>query len=309
MPTAPLFRDPMFDGAADPVVTWNHTTNEWWMLYTNRRAWAPPMDDVSWVHGTDIGIAVSGDGGASWTYRGIAEGLETEPGRHTYWAPEIVDDGELFHMYLSVVPGVPTQWAGHKRTIRHYTSPDLVQWSYQSTLPIGDRVIDAGVYPLPEGGYRMWFKDEAEGSRTFTADSPDLYTWTRREGSIGEVPHEGPNVFELGGWYWMIVDEWRGQRIYRSTDLEEWIPQGLMLDVSGTRADDQGFGHHADVVVVGGEAYIFYFTHPGRVTASSPDAVYEQRRSSIQVARLIVENDTLVCDRNDEIEGGFLPTV
>ena len=54
---APLFRDPVYDGAADPVVIFNRETKEWWMFYTNRRAiLAGPL--YSYVHGTDIGIAV-----------------------------------------------------------------------------------------------------------------------------------------------------------------------------------------------------------------------------------------------------------
>jgi len=34
----PLFRDPLYDGAADPVVVWNRRERKWFMLYTNRRA-------------------------------------------------------------------------------------------------------------------------------------------------------------------------------------------------------------------------------------------------------------------------------
>ncbi|MDQ0877727.1 hypothetical protein QFZ77_006386 [Paenibacillus sp. V4I3] len=33
---SPLFRDPFYDGAADPVVIWNRQTKEWWMIYTNQ---------------------------------------------------------------------------------------------------------------------------------------------------------------------------------------------------------------------------------------------------------------------------------
>ena len=29
---APLFRDPITDGAADPVLIWNRTEKNWWML-------------------------------------------------------------------------------------------------------------------------------------------------------------------------------------------------------------------------------------------------------------------------------------
>jgi hypothetical protein len=59
-PPAPLYRDPVFDGAADPSLIWNDQERAWWILYTNRRANAPDAQDgVRWCHGTDIGIASS----------------------------------------------------------------------------------------------------------------------------------------------------------------------------------------------------------------------------------------------------------
>lgn len=36
--SAPLFRCPVFDGAADPTVIYNQNEKSWWMLYTQRRA-------------------------------------------------------------------------------------------------------------------------------------------------------------------------------------------------------------------------------------------------------------------------------
>src|SRR5215217_6803239 len=64
----PLFRDPVHDGAADPVLVWNRAKKQWWMFYTNRRANVPGLRKVAWVHGTRIGIATSSDGGAQWKY-------------------------------------------------------------------------------------------------------------------------------------------------------------------------------------------------------------------------------------------------
>lgn len=61
----PLFRDPVFDGAADPVVVWNPAAQKWWMFYTNRRANAPGLSGVAWVHGCRIGIAESADSGVT----------------------------------------------------------------------------------------------------------------------------------------------------------------------------------------------------------------------------------------------------
>ncbi|GIE99568.1 hypothetical protein [Paractinoplanes rishiriensis] len=291
-----IFRDPVFDGAADPVLVFNRAEQAWWMVYTARRANQPGLPGVSWVHGTDLGVASSTDGGATWLYRGVLAGLDTEWGRHTYWAPEIIDDGETYHMYVSVIRGVPEQWPGHERHIRHYTSPDLLGWTYRSTLELSSKyVIDACVAALPGGGHRMWYKDEADDSQTWAADSDDLYSWRVRGLAVGGRAHEGPNVFELGGHHWMLVDEWRGQRVLRSSDLDGWEPQGLLLD-------DAPIGFHADVV---GE-YAFYFTHPGRLPGVG-DEEYESRRSAVHVARLSVVDGRLVCDRTEVRNAPVLP--
>ena len=58
----PLFRDPVHDGAADPVVVWNRRERRWFMLYTNRRANDAAATGVTWVHGTRIGVAEPGSG-------------------------------------------------------------------------------------------------------------------------------------------------------------------------------------------------------------------------------------------------------
>ncbi|MCM3626083.1 hypothetical protein M3194_01720 [Paenibacillus glycanilyticus] len=58
--------------------------------------------------------------------------------------------------------------------------------------------------------------------------------------------------------------EWRGQGVYRSDDLDNCERNGMILDTPGVRQDDGWIGHHADVVVSGEEAFVFYFTHPGR---------------------------------------------
>ena len=110
----PAFRDPVYDGAADPVVLWNPLKKKWWMYYTNRRATMTELPGVSWVFGSPIGIAESEDG-ANWNYVGIANfpDLPVECGGKdaTLWAPDIVKgvDGK-WHMFLSVVPGIDTKW-------------------------------------------------------------------------------------------------------------------------------------------------------------------------------------------------------
>ncbi|MFD1956257.1 glycosyl hydrolase [Paenibacillus thailandensis] len=223
-------------------------------------------------------------------------------GKNTFWAPEIVWHEGLYHMYVSYIRGVPHEWKGHKREIVHYTSPDMLNWTYIGVVPLSsDRVIDACVYELPGGGFRMWYKDEANGSHTYAADSPDLYNWTVTGPVITERPHEGPNVFRFKGCYWMLVDEWRGQGVYRSDDLDRWERNGIILDKPGVREDDGTIGLHADVHVQGDEAYIFYFTHPGRrpeLEREGRASGYELRRSSLQAAKLDVKDGVLVCDRD-----------
>lgn len=298
---APLFRDPIFDGAADPVVVWNRAEQTWWMIYTNRRATAGGPK-FAWVHGTDLGVASSSDGGQTWTYRGTLTGLEHEWGHNTFWAPEIFWHDNTYHMYVSYIQGVPHDWPDHDRHILHYTSPDLLTWTYHGKLELSsDRVIDACIYPLPDGRFRMWYKDEANGSHTYAADSTDLHHWDVIGPVITGRAHEGPNVFRFHNSYWMIVDEWRGQAVYQSDDLENWVWNSMILDQPGTREDDGIIGLHADVVVQDDAAYIFYFTHPDRIEgvdhASEP-----ARRSSIQAARLDVVNGVMVCNRDEDLQ-------
>jgi hypothetical protein len=305
---APLYRDPIFDGPTDPVLVWNRERRQWWMFYTARRASAPGPG-VAWVHGTDIGIAVSEDAGATWLYVGTARGLDYEPGRNTYWAPEVFPAEGMYQMFVSYIHGVPDRWEGHARTILHYTSANLLDWWLVGPVDLkSDKVIDAAVHRLPGGGYRMWFKDEDHGSHTYSADSADLAAWSRPVPVITGRAHEGPNVFTLGGWCWLIVDEWRGLGVYRSADLARWEPRGLILDVPGKRPHDADVGRHADVVESGdGEtAYIFYFVHPGPAAGADPDT-FEARRSCIEAAELRVVDGVLTCDRDAPIPARFLP--
>ena len=51
---APLYRDPVYDGVADPVVVWNKEDRSWWMLYTQRRA-NVNAGNVAYCYGNDIG--------------------------------------------------------------------------------------------------------------------------------------------------------------------------------------------------------------------------------------------------------------
>ena len=301
----PVYRDPVFDGAADTVVVWNPHVSRWWMFYTNRRANGKGLSGVAWVHGTKIGIAESEDG-ANWRYLGTADidlPEEVRSNEPTYWAPDVITapDGS-HHMFLTVVPGIFENW-NYPRHIVHLTSADLRKWAYQSTLKLTtDKVIDACVDPLPDGTWRMWYNNERDGKSIYYADSPDLKTWTDK-GKVTSINArgEGPFVFKWHGKVWMLVDTWKGLGVYRSDDYDKWVQQPtLLLGTPGKGKDDGVNGGHPGVVVSGDRVFCYYFTHPGRAGTIKPedkDAV-DLRRSSIQVVELFEKDGWLTCDRD-----------
>jgi len=308
----PLFRDPVYDGAADPVVLWNRGAEKWFMYYTNRRANLPPskVDGVTWVHGTHIGIAESVDGGASWTYRGTTEIPHGGEGM-THWAPEVIFHDGTYHMYLTFVPGIFDTWQ-HPRNILHLTSSDGVGFEYQSTLELSsDRCIDACVVRLDDGTWRLWYNNERDGKSIYYADSPDLSTWTDKGKvtGVGERPGEGPKVFRWRGNYWMAVDIWDGLGLYRSEDALNWTVQPHdLLQVPGTGLDDTAKGQHPDVVVSDGRVYLFYFTHPERGDPRAETNLHAQRRSSMQVVELTLGDDGwLHADREQPTHINLVP--
>ena len=295
----PLFRDPVHDGAADPVVVWNQEAGKHYMYYTNRRANVTDEEGVKWVHGTRIGIATSSDNGASWQYLdtcNIAYRPDPDP---TYWAPDVIENEGLFHMFLTYVPGVFADWS-HPRIIIHLTSTDGLNWDFQSKLPLAnDKVLDATVFPLPDGGWRLWYNNEMDKKSMYYADSDDLYNWTNIGKARGVQRGEGAKVFRWNDLYWMITDEWRGLGVYHSTDLSTWMKQEKnILAEPGTGPEDGVKGQHCDVVVNGKHAYIFYFTHAGRVEGSENPDPYQAQRSTLQVAELEYQDSTILCDRN-----------
>jgi xylan 1,4-beta-xylosidase len=302
----PLYRDPVHDGAADPVVIWNPQVKRWWMFYTNRRATITNEPGVAWVHGTRLGIAESTNG-ANWNYVGTADiELPEEYGDQniTHWAPEVftAPDG-LHHMFLTVVPGIFSDW-NHPRSIVQLTSPDLQKWGNAKPLKLAsDRVIDACVLRINEGPnqiWRMWYNNERDRKSIYYADSPDLVNWVDKGKAVGDQSGEGPKVFrwQNSNSYWMVTDVWRGLGVYRSDDALNWKRQsgGNLLQQPGTGADDQVMGGHPDIVVNGDRAFLFYFTHPSR-RDGAPKTPYEHQRSSILVTELFYRDGQLTCDR------------
>jgi sucrose-6-phosphate hydrolase SacC (GH32 family) len=296
----PLYDDPVYHGAADPVIIYNKAEKKWWMFYTNRRA---SINDstVQWVHGTRIGIAESKDG-VKWNYVDTANIKYRPDSDYTFWAPDVIEHEGTYHMYLTYVPGTFKDW-NHPRVIVHLISSDLRNWKYQSTLPlVNQKVIDACVLKLPEGGWRLWYNNEKEGKSIWYADSKDLYHWEDKGKAIA-ARGEGPKVFFWREKYWMIVDAWKGMEVYSSDDLLTWEKQASrILEEPGKGKDDQAIGGHCDVLVNDGHAYIYYFTHPGRSKASpAPRGSFDDKRSVIQLAELKYSDGIITCDRNEEL--------
>jgi hypothetical protein len=297
----PLYRDPVFDGAADVSIVYDRAAKLWKMFYTNRRATLklPDPNDVAWVHGTAIGIATSGDG-VHWRYQGTAE-FPRACTDVTLWAPEILYENGVYHMWLTVVPGIFHKWGvpGADGRIEHLTSTDLSHWTCEGTVKLDTgRMIDPAVMKLGQG-YRMWYKDERAGSRILAADSQDLRTWKK----VGDAPvnptkGEGPKAFRFKGYYWMVVDVWKGLMVLRSDDALRWTEQpGYILGEAGRAATDRNKGQHADVVVDGDRAFIYYFVHQANEAEAATDPRWNQR-TVIQVAELVVKDGRLGVERD-----------
>jgi hypothetical protein len=308
MTSTELYRDPVYDGATDPVVV--IADGLWWMFYTQRRATHPnPGPGVAWVHGSRVGVAQSPDG-VAWAYIGTLEpdaaGLALRDGPPpaavdaTHWAPEVIHDGRRWRMYLTEIDGIPDRWPGFARTIVEYASEDLRRWERRGPIELGsDRVIDAAVARCADGLWRLWFKDEAADSVTKVAASADLNDWHLEGTAIGGRAHEGPCAFELGGSWWMIVDEWRGMGVYRSDDAVVWERQGGpdAVILGAGEVPGPGFGHHVAAMRDGDDVWFYYFGHPQRTAPPPSDQdTVDDRRCAVYRARLSVVDGELRCD-------------
>jgi hypothetical protein len=274
------------------------------MYYTQRRATLANPHGFDWVHGSAIGIAASKDG-TDWKYLGTCrgdhdlseplkgKGLGPEPGL-SWWAPCYVYENGTFHMFVTLVDGVYTQWTGN-RNILHFTSADGVTWKYVNTCKLhSNRVIDPTVYKVKDLWY-MVYKDEAAGSHTYRSESKDMVQWTNPVQVERDGSQEAPFVFHWRDAWWLIVDALgnKGLRVYQSPNgIDHWEYNNTVLAAAdGTRPKDNNVGHHPGIVVQPGpggseQCLLFYFTHQGN-------------RTVIQLAELELGGDGKVfCNRN-----------
>lgn len=265
---APLVFDPITGNAGDPTYVFNHDDHSLWVFYSQRRQGSPAILPFTWYHGTDIGLASSSDGGRHWFYRGTAEGLNYQPGRNTFWAPEVIWHAGLYHMFVTVLPGVPVTAddgkEANRRDIVHYTSTNLFQWKCVGPVLLSaTHVIDPVVAPLPGGTWRMWYKNEEDQAHIWAAESSDLDNWKVVGPAITNRKQEGPFVFHWQGRYWMITDWWAGMGVYHSEDAQTWTLQPpKLLDRPGKRRLDNSIGGHCCVLTQGDRAFIIYQAGP-----------------------------------------------
>jgi hypothetical protein len=103
-------------------------------------------------------------------------------------------------------------------------------------------------------------------------------------------------VFAPDGRFRMIVDGRDGQDVFRSADLDDRTPAGRNRDGVDTRTDEQGVGHHADVVA--GPTAASVSTHPERDQALTGSHSPGPRRTVVPLARLTAHGDRSLIDRD-----------
>jgi len=299
---APLFRDPVFDGAADPSLVWHGPEKAWYVFYTQRRA-NQDLPGVSWGFGTKIGIAKSTDRGRRWTYVDTAKGLSRGMKEETFWAPHVFEDKGTYHMFVTYIPKVVKAAKGQP-VICHYTSRDMITWEYSDTVDVkSDDIIDPAVVKLRDGRWLMVFRDCKRENRTAKVVSADLKNWERLEELTGDGHHEAPVVLFWKNKFWLFIDEWKGLGVYESDDGIKYTRNGLILDKAGKRPDDGYWGSHPGVALAGDGAYIFYHVHAGRKigvdTAALDQKGIEFKRTSLQVAEIELKDGKISCGRDN----------
>lgn len=322
---APLFKCPIGDSPAHPRLIWNRQEKAWYLFYQQRMKNSlldGKKDALSFIFGTDIGIASSSDNGQTWLYRGVPEGLNFEPGRNTFSFPEVLYHDGIYHLYCTYHTGFPTDIIGPSQIV-HYTSKDLWHWKFDDYIKYDDhRKNSMFIYRVPSGKWRMYYNDNPEylfKSNKFNSimESDDLYHWTYVGRGV-DVEHNSVNVFKLGGKYWQTLDTYTGFAVLKSDDCDNWEEQDYKLfGEVGTRPDDGADPHHSGVVVLQDKVYLFYYTHCERINVQPIGdhsaehrchAEVNLRRAVIQVAEITERDGRLIGKRNEPFDF-YLPNM
>ena len=158
--------------------------------------------------------------GANWKYVSEADIPVPQPD-YTLWAPEVIDTGGTYHMFLTVVPGTFTDWNHPPATSSTLTSKDLLHWTPLGITPTSNpkepSMPASSNCPTETGasGTRI----EADSSKVYFSDSPDLVHWNP-QGHRHHQPRRRPGRFlQWHGACTFINDPHAGLGVFRSDDL------------------------------------------------------------------------------------------
>jgi len=214
-PASGLMRDPFLTRGPD---------NKYHLIWTT--AW----------ESQDIGYAVSDDL-INWSSPRLLPVMSTIPGTRNCWAPEMIYDPNQQNFLIfwsSTVTGYLADeagsseddynhriWACRTDDFKTFTAPSLY-------YDPGFNIIDATLFPDPQGGYRMIVKDER-----LNPPQKNLYTChTHSLDAPFSAPSqpftkpwvEGPSVLTLGEWTHVYYDVYKEKRYEgkRTKDFIHW---------------------------------------------------------------------------------------
>tara|TARA_R110002050_G_scaffold188756_8_gene323409 strand:+ start:6076 stop:6930 length:855 start_codon:yes stop_codon:yes gene_type:complete len=273
-----IYTDPIYKGSADSEVVWNDYKKEWWMFYTARRSVCKdcPLPAVA------IGVASSKDW-IDWKYEGCnkLDAIGGDPdGPDILWAPGIIRDGNIYHMFLTFKKGSgdDSRWGISESLLLHLTAPvnDLLNgWKTKGIMHVPFNSIDA---TLAKNGdeWNLFHRDIMKGEKginTFRITSTDINekpeNWNYKGAAKGDVNNiimsgynyqEGQFVFYWKDTFWMLTDPSNKDiPVYSSKDLESWKLNTIILNKEGTSEFQKNRAKHPGVAVIDDRAFVFYF--------------------------------------------------
>jgi len=198
-------------------------TGTWHVYAITHAEPANPLDEKSFGHAT----APSPTG--PWTKRPFALTADPALGESHIWAPHVVHDNGVYHMFYAA--GTPNH-AAYRMHLA--TSTDLNNWTRSPSNPLFTDGFDARDPMVTKIGTQWVMYYTA--NRTPTGGnhqvayrtSPDLVRWSGKQvafehpaaGTSGG-PTESPFVVFRGGWWYLFVccdPGYKDTRVYRSRD-------------------------------------------------------------------------------------------
>ena len=331
---APFYTDPLFDAAHDAEFVWHAGEQCWWVTYLQNR-YNSPLSDPDDCNGcfylyTDLGLASTPDNGSTWIYRGVMQNLGqpsawgnlsagmrqngSAHGGATWWRPAVVynPDDKRYHGFFAYLlqsrgeSGPTTQQEYH---VTHYTSADLIDWTFAGFLPSGASRYDTVVFRIKDG---RWLLVSA-GAHPPTLQSRDLFTWEQcNDTALSFATDEGPHVTRWKQTMWMNweprCDDTNTTRYSCEKNLLKSEDGGLHWKEQpeslffGSRLSqrylDSGQAHQGPLLPQGDSALVLYFTESW-FDLRSDMALVSKQRSVLQIAPVVqLANGSLRADRS-----------